>query len=59
MLSLPFRKLLGGEYRKKGKICGIEFMEGRCHGKGGNMEKQRRNDSSQGTWYEISQAVYV
>jgi len=41
----------------KGKIGGIEFIERCCHGKGGNVEKQRRNGRVQGT--KLSQAVYV
>ena len=37
----------------KGKIGGIGYDEWRCHGKGGNMEKQRKNGSLQSTGYEI------
>jgi hypothetical protein len=37
----------------KGKIGGNEWHEWWCHRKGGNMEKERKNGSLQGTRYEI------
>jgi hypothetical protein len=33
----------------KERVDGVEFVGCRCHRKGGNMEKQRRNGSSLGT----------
>ena len=33
----------------KGKLGGMEWVERLCHGKGGNIEKQRSYGSPQGT----------
>ena len=56
----------GGEYRnnvllfatmQNGSFGGIECEEWRCHRKGGNVEKERKTGSLQGTGNETKSGI--